>query len=122
MAVTDLKNIVDQRLEDITKQNRSMTADELYFEGETGLWCLITILGSEGRAIEQDFLESEDSWKRKSALTEYLQSTLEQVKVMGIVPDRSLADVLILIRDNGIEGVLVSDYSATGLIPMPLTY
>ena len=122
MAVIDLTSIVDQRLADITKLNPSMKADEFYFEGETGLWCLITIQGSGGRVIEYDFLESEESWKRKSAITEYIQASMEQVKVLVIAPDLSLADLLLLVRDNDAEGVLVSDYSAMGLIPMPLAY
>jgi hypothetical protein len=122
MAVIDLVNLVDQRLQDIMEQNPSMSADEFYFTEETGLWCLITILGSEGRAIEYDFIESETSWKRANARIEYFQVLLEQVTVMIIVPDQSLADVLLMVRDTDTEGLLVTDYSAIGLIPLPLTY
>lgn len=122
MAVIDLVNLVDQRLQDIIEQNPSMTADEFYFTEETGLWCLITIIGSDGRAIEYDFIESETSWKRANARMEYFQVLFEQVKVMIIVPDQSLADMLLMVRDTDAEGLLVTDYSAIGLIPLPITY
>jgi hypothetical protein len=122
VAVIDLVNLVDQRLQDIIEQNPSISADEFYFTEETGLWCLITIIGSGGRAIEYDFIESETSWKRANARIEYFQVLLEQVKVMIIVPDQSLADVLLMVRDTDAEGLLVTDYSALGLIPLPLTY
>jgi hypothetical protein len=122
MAVIDLMNIVDQRLDDITKHNPSMKAEEFYFEGEVGLWCLITIHGSEGMAIEYDFIESDRSWKRSDALSEFAQAVLEQVKVVVIVPDQAMADVLKLVRDHNAQGVQVSDYGAMGLIPLPLTY
>jgi hypothetical protein len=122
VAVIDLVNLVDQRLQDITEQNPSLKADESYFTDEAGLWCLITIIGRDARVIEYDFIESETSWKRESARIEYFQVMLEQVKVMIIVPDRSLADVLLMVRDTDAEGLLVTDYSAMGLIPMPLTY
>jgi hypothetical protein len=121
MAVIDLMNIVDQRLEDILRLNPSMTADELYFQGEDGLWCLITIRGSGGRTIEYDFIESDDSWKRADSVSDYAQAALDQVKVLVIVPDQVLADVLLLVRDYDAQGVLVSDYGALDLIPLPLT-
>ena len=122
MAVIDLMNIVDQRLADITKLNPSMKVEEFYFEAETGLWCLITIQGNEGGTIEYEFIESEDSWKRTDVAAEYAQAALEQVKVMVIVPDQGLADVLMLVRNYDAEGVSVADYSFLGLIPLPLTY
>ena len=120
MAVIDLMSIVDQRLEDITKQNHSMTVEEYYFGGETGLWCLITIRGSEGRTLEHDFIESTDSWKRADVAADYTQSALEKVRVVVIVPDLALPDVLLLVRDYGAEGVQVTDYTAMGLLPLPL--
>jgi hypothetical protein len=122
MAVIDLMNIVDQRLGDITKQNPSMTAKELYFEGEDGLWCLISIVGGGGRAIEYDFIESDNSWKRADAVSDYAQAALGQVKVLVIVPDQVLVDVLFMVRDYDAQGVSVSDHSAMDLIPLPLTY
>lgn len=111
---------MDQRLEDITKQNHSMTAEEYYFEGETGLWCLITIKGNEGRTIEYDFIEGDDSWKRTDAAVEYAQAALELIKVVVIVPDLALPELLLLVRDYRVEGMRISDYSAMGLLPLPL--
>jgi hypothetical protein len=122
MAVIDLMNIVDQRLADITRQNPSMKVEEFYFEGETGIWCLITILGKDGNVLEHDFIESEESWKRTDVAAEYSQATLDRVKVIVIVPDQALAEVLTMVRDYDARGVSISDYSFLGLIPMPLTY
>ena len=121
MAVIDLVNIVDQRLKDITSQNPSLTVNDLYLRGE-GLWCLITIKGSGGKTIELDFIESDLSWKREEATEEYAQAALEQVNVVVIVPDQVVADVLLLVRGYDVQGVIVSDYSAMGLIPLPWTY
>ena len=120
MAVIDLINIVDQRLADIAKLNPSLRVEEFYFEGETGLWCLITIQGNEGGTIEYEFIESEDSWKRTDVAAEYSEAALEQVEV--VVPDQALADVLMRVRDYDAQGVSVADYSFLGLIPLPLTY
>lgn len=122
MAVIDLQNIVRQRLMDITSLNPSLVVGETYFDGESGLWCLITISNGNGRAIEYDFIESEVSWKRTDVAVEYAQAAMEQVKVLVIVPDQVLADVLELVRDYGVEGVLVSDHSAMDLVPLPLAY
>jgi hypothetical protein len=122
MAVIDLVNIVEQRLADIARQNHSLSTEELYFAAEAGLWCLITIRGSEGRTIEHDFIESEESWKRPDAVTEYAQAALDQIKVMVVVPDQALPDVLLLVRNYDAEGVSVSDYTFLGLMPMPLIY
>jgi hypothetical protein len=121
-VVIDLTDIVRQRLMDIVTQNPSMTADDIYFEGQTGLWCLVTVSNGNGKAIEYDFIESEDSWKRTDVAMDYFQAAMEPVNVRVIVPDRALADVVELIRDQGAEGVLVSSHSAMGLIPLPLTY
>jgi len=122
MAVIDLVNIVEQRLADISRQNPSLSLEELYFTAETGLWCLITIRGGEGRMIEHDFIESEESWKRPDAVTEYAQAALDQTKVMVVVPDQALADVLLRVRNYDAEGVSVADYTLLGLTPMPLIY
>ena len=121
MAVIDLVNIVEQRLADIARQNHSLST-ELYFAAEAGLWCLITIRGSGGRTIEHDFIESEESWKRPDAVTEYAQAALDQVKVMVVVPDQALPDVLLLVRNYDAEGVSVADYTFLGLMPLPLIY
>jgi hypothetical protein len=122
MAVIDLQNIVKQRLMDIARMNPSMTAEETYFDGESGLWCLIAISGSDGRTIEYDFIESEDSWRRTDVAIEYSLAALEQVKVLVIVPDMALAGVLELVKDYGAEGIFVSDHSAMELVPLPLAY
>jgi hypothetical protein len=122
MAIVDITHLVDQRLKDIKKQNPSMGAEDFYFEEEDAIWALVTILGSGDRPIEYDFIESEESWRRESALTEYFQAALDQVKVMVVVPDMSLADMLTLVKFSGLNGILVTDYSAMGLIPLPLTY
>jgi hypothetical protein len=122
MAVIDLVNIVEQRLADISEQNPSLSVEELYFVGEAGLWCLITIRGSEGRTIEEDFIEGEESWKRTSAVNEYAQASLDHIKVMVVVPDQTLAEVLLLVKNNDAEGVSVADYTLLGLMPMPLIY
>jgi hypothetical protein len=123
MAITDLVGLVEQRLRDISKQNPSMTTKEFFFSSEEGLFCLITVMGSAGNEIEYNFIESETSWKRPEAVLEYNQATLDGLKVAVIVPDEALADVMILVKnyDDG-RGVIVTDYSAMGLIPMPLTY
>jgi hypothetical protein len=47
---------------------------------------------------------------------------MENVKVMVIVPDLALADVLIMVRNYDGQGIIVTDYSAAGLIPLPLAY
>jgi hypothetical protein len=122
MAVIDLPNIVRQRLADITRWNTSMSAEDIYFDGESGLWCLIVVRTLGGRTVEYDFVESEDSWKRTDAAIEYAEAAFMQVKVLVIVPDQTLANVLELVRDYGADGVLVSDYGAMELIPLPLTY
>lgn len=122
MVFVDLVNIVDQRINDITKQNPSMTAKEFYFSSEEGLWCLITIIGSSGKTIEYDFIENESSWKRPDALLEYNQAAQERIKVIVIAPDDVLADVAILVKQYDGPDIVVSDYSAMGLIPMPLVY
>jgi hypothetical protein len=122
MAVIDLVNIVDQRLKEITSQNPSLTVDGLYLRGETGLWGLITIKGSEGKTIELDFIESDLSYKRDGATEEYALAALDQVNVVVIVPDQVVAEVLLLVKGYDVQGVIVSDYSAMGLIPLPLTY
>jgi hypothetical protein len=122
MAIVDLVGLVRQRIDDIMRQNHSMTANELYFQGENGLWSLITIQTSSGKAIEYDFIEGEESWKRPDAVLEYEQAAMENVKVVVIVPDEAIADVLILVRNYDDMGVRVTDYSAAGLIPLPLTF
>jgi hypothetical protein len=122
MAVIDLMSLVDQRLEDITKQNPSMSAEELYFEGDHGLWCLITIRSGQGRTIEHNFVEGEESWKRPDAVLEYNQAAMEMIKVIVIVPDTALPDVMALVRNYDGQDVVVTDYSAMGLIPLPLAY
>jgi hypothetical protein len=122
MAIIDLPNIVRQRLSDINKRNHSMRAEEIYFEGETGLWCLVTITADSGRTVEYDFIESEESWKRTDVAVEYAQAAMEQVKVLVIVPDQALADVLELVRDYGADGVSATDYGAMELVPLPLAY
>ncbi len=122
MAIIDLVNLVEQRLEDIREQNPALIVSEFYFSGETGLWSLITIQGREGDVIQYEFIESETSWKRAEAVLEYNQASLELVKVVVIVPDSVIADVLSLVRNFDGQGVLVSDYSAAGLIPRPLAY
>ena len=122
MAVIDLVNIVEQRLADIARRNPSLTTEELFFAGENGLWCLITIRGSEDRTIEHDFIESEESWKRPDAGTEYAQAAMDMIKVMVIVPDQALPDVLLQVRNYDAEGVSVADYTFMGLMPMPLIY
>ena len=115
-------NIVEQRLADISEQNPSLSVEDLYFAGEAGLWCLITIRGSEGRVIEEDFIEGGESWRRTSAVNEYAQAALDQIKVMVVVPDQALADVVLLVKNYDAEGVSVADYTFLGLMPMPLTY
>jgi hypothetical protein len=122
MAVIDLPNIVMQRLRDITKQNPSMKAEDIYFEGETGLWCLITISNGDGRTVEYDFIESEQSWNRTEVAVEYAQAAMEQARVLVIVPDEALPDVLELVKGYGADGVRVTDYRAMELVPFPLTY
>jgi hypothetical protein len=122
MAVIDLQNIVRQRLDVLTKLNPSMSTKDVYFVGESGLWCLVSISGSNGRIIEYDFIESENSWKRTGVAEGYALAASELVRVLVIVPDQALADVLELVRDHGAEGVLVSDYSAMELLPLPLAY
>ncbi len=122
MAVIDLPNIVHQRLRDITIQNLSMIAEELYFDGGSGLWCLITIRRGDGIIVEYDFIESEESWKRTDAVIEYAEAAMEKVRVLVIVPDQALANVLELVGDFRSGGILVSDFSAMELIPLPLTY
>jgi hypothetical protein len=122
MAIIDLIDLVEQRLRDISKQNPSMTTKELYFSSEEGMYCLITITGSAGNAIEYNFIESENSWKRPEAMLEYNQAALDRVKVIVIVPDDAFPDVVIMVKNyDGLE-VIVTDYSAMELIPMPLTY
>jgi hypothetical protein len=71
MAVIDLVNIVNQRLNDITSQNPTLTVDEIYLRGETGLWGLITKIGIGGKTIELDIIESDISWKREQAAKGY---------------------------------------------------
>ncbi len=122
MAIIDLVNLVEQRLEDIREQNPILTASEFYFSGDSDLWSLITIQGRDGNVIQYEFIESETSWKRAEAVLEYNQASLEMVKVVVIVPDSVVADVLSLVRTFDGQGVLVSDYSAAGLIPRPLAY
>jgi hypothetical protein len=122
MAIVDLVGLVQQRLDDIMEQNHSMTATELYFSDEKGIWSLITIKTSSGRVIEYDFIEGEEGWKRPDAVLEYSQAAMENVKVMVIVPDLALADVMIMVRNYDGQGIIVTDYSAAGLIPLPLAY
>jgi hypothetical protein len=122
MAIVDLVGLVQQRIDDIMEQNHSMTANELYFSGENGLWSLISIQGSSGKIIEYDFIEGEESWKRTDAVLEYDQAAMENVKVVVIVPDNAIAEVLIQVRQYDGDFVKVTDYTAAGLIPLPLAY
>ena len=55
-------------------------------------------------------------------MTEYAQATLDQIKVMVVVPDQALPDVLFLVRNYDAEGVSVADYTFLGLMPLPLSY
>jgi hypothetical protein len=122
MAMIDLVGLVEQRIADISKQNPSMTATEFFFSSEEGLFGLITITGSAGNALEYNFIESETSWRRAEAVLQYNQASLEGIEVIVVVPDDALADVMILVKNYEGRDVVVTDYSAIGLTPMPLTY
>jgi hypothetical protein len=120
MAIIDLVGLVEQRIRDISKLNPSMTTKEFFFSSEEGLYSLITIVGSVGNPVEYNFIESETSWQRPEAVLQYNQAALDGVKVIVIVPDQALADVMILVKNYSDKAVVVTDYSAMELIAMPL--
>lgn len=122
MTVIDLVNVVDQRQRDVTSHSPSLTVERIYLGGEAGLWSLINIKGSEGKTIGIDFSESDLSWKRDETTEEYALAARDQVNVVVIVPDQVVAEVLLLAKAYDVHGVIVSDYSPMGLIPLPLTY
>jgi hypothetical protein len=122
VPIIDLMNLVDQRIEDIQRENPSLKATEVYFESEEGLWALVNVQNSEGITIEYEFVESETSWKRPEAVLEYNQASLEMVKVVVIVPDEAMVDVMLQVKNYDGTDVVVKDYRELGLMPMPLAY
>lgn len=121
MAVVDLMDIVAQRKAHIEENCCDVRAEEIYFSGESWIWCLLTIRDdASGEALEYDFIETEDSWKRPDAVLEYNEAAYEQVEVVVIVPDSSFEETVELVTRAGYLGIFISDYSAMALAPRVL--
>jgi hypothetical protein len=121
MATVDLIDLIDQRLADIEEDDPEVVAEETYFIGETGPFCLITVYDEETEeVIEFEFIETEESWKRPDAVLEYNEAAVEEIEVIVVVPDRSFVQVAELIGRFANPEIAVSDYSAMNLIATPL--
>ncbi len=121
MAVVDIKDIVDQRKAQIEKDYVDARTEENYFSGEGGIWCLLTIQDNvSGEALEYDFIETAESWKRPDAILEYNEAVYEGVEVVVIVPDSSFEEAVALVTRAGYLGIVISDYSAMALSPRVL--
>jgi hypothetical protein len=121
MAAIDIMDIVDQRKAQIEEDYIDVRTEDTYFTGEMGAWCLLTIHDENtGEALEYDFIETGESWRRPDAILEYNEAAYEQVEVVVIVPDNSFDEVVVLVARAGYLGIIISDYSAMALSPRVL--
>jgi hypothetical protein len=121
MAVVDIVDIVDQRLAQIEEDDADISAEETYFSGESGVWCLITLWDDEvDELLGFEFIETAESWKRLDAVLEYNEAASEEVDVVVIVPDESFVELAELLNRAGDPRITISDYSAMELQPRVL--
>jgi hypothetical protein len=121
MAVVDLEDIVEQRNAQIEEDYADVRTDETYFFGESGVWCLLVLLGKgSGEVLEYEFIETAESWRRPDAVLEYNEAAYERVDVVIVVPDQSLEEVAELVTRAGNPEIIISDYSAMELVPRVL--
>ncbi len=118
MPTVDIMDLADQRLLQIRAEDPEAIVRDTYFEGESGVWCLITVESEID--LRYEFLESAESWRRPDAITNYNDAVIFAPEIYVIVPESVFTEVLDMVFRRGNPGILVTDYLALGIQPTPL--
>ncbi len=121
-TVVDVENLVLQRVNRLKSDNPKIRVKDEIFPGVSGEWGLISVLGDDDRPESQEFIESETSWLRSEASSEYNRAAKGGHAVSIIVPDNVLNDIISEVERQGEGEITVCSYSSLGLFPRPMAY
>ena len=79
---------------------------------------VITITGQEGQPLYVEFVESEDSIYRPSALSEFIEATGWGGKALVIVPDGAQPAAAALLSKSGTPSIELVSYGVIGIYLM----
>jgi hypothetical protein len=78
---------------------------------------LLTIR-ERGNLVGFEFLETEGSWRRPTALLQYIEASNDGFHVVVLVPQRCLELVTTLVRSSGEDTLVLNTYEELGVAPM----
>ena len=114
MGSMEIHSMIRSRVAMLTADNPDLSIED---DVEDGGWGLLTIR-ERGNLVGFEFLETEGSWRRPTALLQYVEASNDGFYVGVLVPQRCLELVTDLVRSGG-EGTLVlNTYEELGVAPM----
>ncbi|GEM_PF-961060 len=115
MPRTPIERIVEARLRMLEHEVPGTVRDHDILS-ENGIdRGVITITDQEGRPLYVEFVESEDSISRPSALREYIEATGWGGKALVIVPDKAQAAATELLSKGGNPSIELVSYGVVGI-------
>ncbi len=112
----DIENITVQRVSILEDNEPDLKVDYEIEEGDHGL----IILSQDDEPIGFEFIETNDSWGRPDALTQYHELASEGYYVGVIVPEESFLSVVQRIYSLGEMDITILTYRSVGLMPVPM--
>lgn len=105
----DIHDAMDQRADIITSNPDRIVRVEAFSDGRNE-WGIMTVMDSDRNVRRFEFYESEDSWKRKGAMSDYQIGMDRGVPVYVVVPDSAYSEFNDALERSGGSRVNISTY------------
>ena len=113
----DLSSIMSKRAENVTARDPDLTVRYSLYTDDRHEWGILHILDFRDKVIGLEFFESEDSWRRPSAVDDYNMAADEGYPASVVIPDEVFPQFIRSMHERRGEGFSTYLLSELNLAP-----
>ncbi len=113
----DVKDAMRQRAEALIEGDPNLIVRFRVYSGNFGDVGFLTILTEDERIIGIEYFESESSWRRPTAISDYRNASMEGFPVAVVIPHDAWEAFNERMEREGAQGFTVYGYTSFGIQP-----